>query len=816
MVAIVTRAGKGSPLTNAEVDSNFTNLNNGKLESNSASTFVDLSSASGIESLKVGGLSNTYRSVPANVLSFASMPMGSEIWHDLFAFLKFYTATFETFDGTTWTAGTVNKELFAQKENQSIQVVNGTTTTAARWTFTDVSFGSAQWLVIGHAWNSGGNPSKTVTVETSADNGVTWTSRHQSTYVDHANAVFHRLGSYFGDARMRITIQWNSGGPIQLSNIKLLTARPGDQGRGKEAQLPFSWNGDQDVTIGRNLSVPGTLTVTGAISGNASSATILQTGRTIGMTGDVTWTSAIFNGSANVTGTATLANSGVAAGTYTKVTVDAKGRVTVGAALASADLPTYTGTITSTQVATALGYTPANKAGDTFTGNVGIGKDVPSGPLHIKGANGLYVEGAVNTNVGRMVMTGSQNEILAVGLNGIYANGRVKLGAGAITPANGGWIDSFADGQHIFYGASSAEIGRFTAARFFGLGTATPAHKLTVQDTVDTYAQIATTATDGVSGVVLLNDSRSWVIRNNGANGDSLEIRDATANAQRLIINAAGNATFSNQLSASQFNGSAAGLTGLRTVNGNSIVGSGNIQIDGGVTSFNTRTGAVTLSSGDVTTALGFTPYNNSNPSGFVTSAGSVAFATSSNSASGKWTSAAIAGSQSGNTSAVEVRNNGGTGDSNFANITFHCQGTYGTSLHLRSDGYFGVGGWSAATWRWYVNLGNGDMVAAGNITAYSDERLKKDWGALPDDFVERLAEVRHGTYTRIDSGARQVGVGAQSLRGVLPDAVGVGEDGDTLQVSYGNAALASAVKLAQRVVELTARLRALEQKMGA
>jgi len=32
MVTIVTRAGKGSPLTNQEVDDNFTNLNNGKLE----------------------------------------------------------------------------------------------------------------------------------------------------------------------------------------------------------------------------------------------------------------------------------------------------------------------------------------------------------------------------------------------------------------------------------------------------------------------------------------------------------------------------------------------------------------------------------------------------------------------------------------------------------------------------------------------------------------------------------------------------------------------------------------------------------------
>ena len=40
-----------------------------------------------------------------------------------------------------------------------------------------------------------------------------------------------------------------------------------------------------------------------------------------------------------------------------------------------------------------------------------------------------------------------------------------------------------------------------------------------------------------------------------------------------------------------------------------------------GVASFNTRTGAVTLTSGDVTTALTFTPYNATNPSGYQTAA---------------------------------------------------------------------------------------------------------------------------------------------------------------------------------------------------
>jgi len=38
-----------------------------------------------------------------------------------------------------------------------------------------------------------------------------------------------------------------------------------------------------------------------------------------------------------------------------------------------------------------------------------------------------------------------------------------------------------------------------------------------------------------------------------------------------------------------------------------------------GVTSFNTRTGAITLTSSDVTGALTFTPYNSTNPSGYIT-----------------------------------------------------------------------------------------------------------------------------------------------------------------------------------------------------
>jgi hypothetical protein len=230
------------------------------------------------------------------------------------------------------------------------------------------------------------------------------------------------------------------------------------------------------------------------------------------------------------------------------------------------------------------------------------------------------------------------------------------------------------------------------------------------------------------------------------------------------------------------------------------------------VSSFNTRTGAVTLSSGDVTGALGFTPYNSTNPSGYITSSGNAATATNCNSANAKWTSAPVAGSTtSGGVVSAEFRNNGGTGDANVAAIGFHCTGTYAIHMHLRADGYFGLGGWSRGAWSWY-SAPNGDMVAAGNVSAYSDERLKKDWAALPADFVERLAGIKGGTYTRIDTGDRQAGSSAQDWRELLPEVVTVGADDDkTLTLTYGNAALVSAIELAKRVVALEAKLAAMQ-----
>jgi hypothetical protein len=97
------------------------------------------------------------------------------------------------------------------------------------------------------------------------------------------------------------------------------------------------------------------LTDTGAYAGSAAK---LTTARTISATGDATW-SASFDGSANATAALTLAASGVGAGTYGSVTVNAKGIVTAAATIT----PTANGgtgiSSLGTGVATFLG-TPSS------------------------------------------------------------------------------------------------------------------------------------------------------------------------------------------------------------------------------------------------------------------------------------------------------------------------------------------------------------------------------------------------------------------------------------------------------------------------
>lgn len=109
------------------------------------------------------------------------------------------------------------------------------------------------------------------------------------------------------------------------------------------------------------------------VTGNAGTASKLQASVKIGVTGDdVVAASSDFDGSTDVNVEVVLSDTGVTAGSYTKVTVDAKGRVTAGSILTAEDIPNIGWEkITSGKPETLAGYgitDAVNKAGDTMTG----------------------------------------------------------------------------------------------------------------------------------------------------------------------------------------------------------------------------------------------------------------------------------------------------------------------------------------------------------------------------------------------------------------------------------------------------------------
>jgi hypothetical protein len=104
----------------------------------------------------------------------------------------------------------------------------------------------------------------------------------------------------------------------------------------------------------------------------------------------------------------------------------------------------------------------------------------------------------------------------------------------------------------------------------------------------------------------------------------------------------------------------------------------------------------------------------------------------------------------------------------------------------------------------------SGNFTATANVTAYSDERLKKNWRPVQDNFVEKLAKVKSGIYDRTDIEATQAGVSAQDMQKILPESV---LDGEHLSLAYGNAALVAAIELAKQVVELRKEIELLKAK---
>jgi len=147
--------------------------------------------------------------------------------------------------------------------------------------------------------------------------------------------------------------------------------------------------------------------------------------------------------------------------------------------------------------------------------------------------------------------------------------------------------------------------------------------------------------------------------------------------------------------------------------------------------------------------------------------------------------------------------------------MAFHRGGAYAVNMGLDSDNVFRIGGWSAPANRLQMDM-SGNLTMAGDITAFSDKKLKENINTIKNA-LEKVKALRGVTYTRKDQEdkSEKIGVIAQEIQEVLPQVVHEQEDG-MLGVSYGNivAVLIEAIKEQQHQIdELKEEIDILKQK---
>ena len=154
-------------------------------------------------------------------------------------------------------------------------------------------------------------------------------------------------------------------------------------------------------------------------------------------------------------------------------------------------------------------------------------------------------------------------------------------------------------------------------------------------------------------------------------------------------------------------------------------------------------------------------------------------------------------------------------GNSNLAGLTFY-HDSYAIKMGVRDNGTFGIGGYSRAAWSWYSDAA-GNMVSAGNVSGYSDPRLKDGVETIADPFTI-LNAINGVTFTWNSRskliqgkwGKRDYGVLSSEVKSVMPEVITQsitdeenGEIYDTVDYTKLVPVLLEAIKELKREVDL-------------
>jgi phage-related tail fiber protein len=239
------------------------------------------------------------------------------------------------------------------------------------------------------------------------------------------------------DIRIKRRTSGAAGAPSSLENAELafnevnntLYYGKGTGGAGGTASevIPIAGNGSfvdlsSNQTIGGNKTF--TNTIGGSVDGNAGTATKLATARTISVSGDADG-SASFDGSANADIAITLDTVNADVGTFTKVTVNAKGLVTAAddATLNDIESPTSSFSFNSQNLTNLADPVNAQDAATKYyVDSVAQGLDpkascVAASTGNIATLSGLLTIDGVTLQAGDRVLVKNQT---AAENNGIY------------------------------------------------------------------------------------------------------------------------------------------------------------------------------------------------------------------------------------------------------------------------------------------------------------------------------------------------------------------------------------------------------------